>query len=137
MNPAPCPIYFRRPFTGQHQRPHRCTGVKNLFQKPTSYFKILGSKRVTQSNFRTEGSQILGTKLCYLVPGLCDCFQPFNKVTFPYFVFLFFDTRREKIMSLITARIVKMKQAHNFYADSHCFFTKNDCLLYFMIRYIC
>lgn len=72
MNPAPYPIYFRRPCsfpnaTDQHQRPHRYTEVKNFSKNPMGYFKILRGKRVTRNNFRTEGPQILGTTVWNLV----------------------------------------------------------------------
>ena len=34
-----------------------------IFQKANSHLKILGAMKVTWSKFRTEGPQILGTRL--------------------------------------------------------------------------
>jgi len=34
-----------------------------IFQKPSSHLKILGSGRVTRSKFNTEGPQIFGVNL--------------------------------------------------------------------------
>jgi hypothetical protein len=38
-------------------------GNVQIFQKPRNHFKILGARRVTLSNYHTEGPQILGAAI--------------------------------------------------------------------------